>query len=70
VVFGLSDRIVAPEAAGIYREKIANCHSSIVYDAGHAIVAERPEALLDVVSDYVERQETFIVGKGEGVINP
>lgn len=70
VVFGLNDRLVDPAAASIYREKISNCHASIVYDAGHAIVAERPEALVDVVSDYVERQETFIVGKGAGVINP
>jgi pimeloyl-ACP methyl ester carboxylesterase len=70
VVFGLNDRLVAGEAAGIYRENIPRCHVSIVYDAGHAIVAERPDALIDVVSDYVERQETFIVSKVEGVINP
>lgn len=70
VAFGLNDRLVATQAAGIYREKISNCHVSIVYDAGHAIVAERPEALIDAVADYVERRETFIVGKGGGVINP
>ncbi|MCH8082451.1 MAG: alpha/beta hydrolase [Proteobacteria bacterium] len=70
VAFGLNDRLVATQAGSIYREKIPNCHVSIVYDTGHAIVAERPEALIDAVSDYVERRETFIVGKGEGVINP
>lgn len=69
-VFGLNDRLAATEAASIYRSGIPNCHTSIVYDAGHGIVLERPEALIDVVSDYVERQETFIVGKGAGVINP
>ena len=69
-VFGLNDRLAGTEAASIYRAGIPNCHTSIVYDAGHAIVLERPEALIDVVSDYVERQETFIVGKGAGVINP
>ena len=70
VIFGLNDRLAAREAAAVYKEKIPKCHVSIVYDAGHAIAAERPEALVDVVSDYAERQETFIVGKGEGVINP
>ena len=70
VVFGLQDKMVAPEAAGVYRGKIANSNLSIVYDAGHVIVAERPEALINAVSDYVERRETFIVGRQSSIINP
>ena len=69
-VFGLNDRMVAPEAARVYREKIPNCNISLVYDAGHAIVADRPEALTSLVSDFVERRETFIVGRESGLINP
>ena len=70
VVFGLADKLVAPEAAGIYRGKIPNSNLSIVYDAGHLIVAERPEALINAVADYVEHRETFIVGRQTGIINP
>ena len=70
VVFGLEDRLVAPQAASLYREKIPVCNVSIVYDAGHAIIAERPEALINAVSDYVEHRETFIVGRQNQVINP
>ena len=70
VVFGLQDKLVAPEAGGIYREKIANSNLSFVYDTGHVIIAERPEALIDAVSDYVERRETFVVGRGSSIINP
>ena len=70
VVFGLEDKIVAKESASVYREKIPNCNVSIVYDAGHAIVADRPEALASVVSDFVERRETFIVGRQSGLVNP
>ena len=70
VVFGLKDKMVAPEAARIYHEKIPNCNVSIVYDAGHLILAERPEALINAVSDYVERRETFIVGRQSSLINP
>ena len=70
MVFGLNDNMVAPEAASIYREKIPNSNVSIVYDAGHVILAERPEALINAVSDYVERREAFIVGSQTGVINP
>ena len=42
----------------------------MVYDAGHVIVAERPEALINAVSDYVERRETFIVGRQSSIFNP
>ena len=62
--------MVSSEAARIYREKIPNCHISFVYDAGHLILLERPEALIDVVTDYVERRETFIVGRHSSMINP
>jgi len=70
VVFGSKDRMVAPEAASVYREKIPNCNMVIVYDAGHVILAERPEALISVVADYVERRETFIVGRQNRMVNP
>jgi pimeloyl-ACP methyl ester carboxylesterase len=69
-VFGLADKTVAPEAAAIYREKIPNSNVSIVYDAGHLIALDRPEALIDAVTDYVERRETFIVGRQRQIINP
>jgi pimeloyl-ACP methyl ester carboxylesterase len=70
VVFGLNDRTIAPEAAGVYKASISNCHVSLVYDAGHNIMADRPEALIDVVSDFVERGEAFIVARHSGLINP
>ena len=70
VVFGLNDRFVSPEAARVYRERIPNCNIAIVYDAGHCIIGERPEALINTVSDYAEQWETFIVGHKSGMINP
>ena len=70
VVFGLNDRTVAPEAASVYKEGIQNCNISFVYDAARDIMADRPEALTDAVADFVERRETFIVGRGSGLINP
>ena len=69
-VFGLDDRLVSPEAARVYRERIPNCNTSIVYDAGHCIIGERPEALLNAVADYAEQWETYIVGRRTGLINP
>jgi pimeloyl-ACP methyl ester carboxylesterase len=70
VLFGSEDILVAPEAARLYRARIPNSTIAFVYDAGHLIEAERPEALINAVSDYVERRETFIVGRQTGIINP
>jgi pimeloyl-ACP methyl ester carboxylesterase len=70
VLFGSEDKMVAPEAARIYRARIPNSNITFVYDAGHLIEAERPEALVNAVSDYVELRETFIVGRQTGIINP
>ncbi len=69
-VFGVEDKIVSPEAARVYRAKIPNCNISLVYDAGHLIEADRPESLINLVSDFIERRETFIVGRESTVINP
>ncbi|MBM3224397.1 MAG: alpha/beta hydrolase [Candidatus Tectomicrobia bacterium] len=70
VLFGSEDRLVAPEAARLYRARISNSNIAFIYDAGHLIEADRPEALISTVSDYVELQETFIVGRQSGIINP
>ena len=69
-VFGQEDRLVSSEAPRIYREKIPNCNIALVYDAGHCIIGDRPEALRNTVLDYAEHWETFIVGHQTGVINP
>ncbi len=70
VVFGQEDRLVASEAGGLWKGRVPNCSISYVYDAGHAIGVDRPDALADVVLDFVERRETFIVEKRSSVINP
>jgi pimeloyl-ACP methyl ester carboxylesterase len=70
VLFGSEDKTVAPEAARLYRTSIPNSNIAFVYDAGHLVEAERPEALINAVSDYVELRETFIVGRQTGIINP
>ncbi|MDA0263241.1 MAG: alpha/beta hydrolase [Chloroflexi bacterium] len=69
-LFGSRDRLVSPEAARVYRENIPNCNISIVYDAGHCIIADRPEALVNAVDDYAQQWETYIVGRRTGLINP
>ncbi len=68
VVFGQEDPLAA--SASVYRERIPNCNIAFVYDAGHDIPAERPQALLNLVADYLQRRETFIVQNRSSVISP
>jgi pimeloyl-ACP methyl ester carboxylesterase len=70
VLFGTEDRTIPPEMGRIYREKLPNCHVVLVYDAGHDVDAERPEAFASVVSDFLERRGQFVVTRTSGLVNP
>jgi pimeloyl-ACP methyl ester carboxylesterase len=70
VVFGTADRLVPPAIGRIYRERMPNCHYVMVYDAGRTIAAERPEALIATLTDFLDLRETFIVSRRDGRINP
>jgi hypothetical protein len=46
------------------------CHFILTYDAGHYIALDRPEAFAEVVADYVQRLEAFVVQQESSVIHP
>lgn len=70
VLFGTLDRVIPPQMGHFYKELMPNCHLVFVYDAGHAIGAERPEAFAEVVADFVERREAFVISRTATVIHP
>lgn len=70
VLFGTLDRVIPPEMGRFYKELLPNCHLVFVYDAGHAISTERPEAFAEVALDFLERHEAFVVNRTETVIHP
>ncbi len=70
VVFGTMDRMIPPEMGRLYCEKLPNCHLILMYDAGHEADADRPEAFVSVVSDFIQRHEAFLVNRQSGLINP
>jgi pimeloyl-ACP methyl ester carboxylesterase len=70
VVFGTADKVVQPAMGRMFRERMPNCHYVLVYDAGHAVAAERPEALTNTITDFLDMRETFIVSRRDGRINP
>jgi len=70
MLLGTKDEVIPPETGRLYVERIPNCYYALVYDAGHAIEAERPEALFAAVRDFLEQRETFVVSRKNTVINP
>jgi pimeloyl-ACP methyl ester carboxylesterase len=70
VLFGTVDRVIPPNMGHIYKELMPNCHLVFVYDAGHAISTERPEAFTEVVADFIERHEAFVISRTPTVIHP
>ena len=70
VLFGTEDRLIPTEMGPVYREIMPNCHLIYVYDAGHHVDADRPEAFAEVVGDFLERHEQFVVQRASSLIHP
>ncbi len=70
VLFGTEDRLIPTEMGRVYREIMPSSYLIYVYDAGHHIDADRPEAFAGVVSDFLERHEQFLVNRTSSLINP
>ena len=68
--FGTEDKVMPPEVAHIYADLLPNCHLMMIYDAAHAVDADRPEAVAAVAADFFERHEKFLVRQQSDVINP
>ena len=70
VLFGTSDRAIPPEMGRHYRELLPDCQYVLVYDAGHLLDADRPEAFASAVDDFLQRPDGFLVSRSSGVIHP
>jgi pimeloyl-ACP methyl ester carboxylesterase len=69
VMFGQNDGIINPINGRTYRQLMPNCVLMYVYDAAHEIAQDRPEAFVDVVSDFIRRGMNFIVNDADRLIN-
>jgi pimeloyl-ACP methyl ester carboxylesterase len=70
VLFGTLDHVIPPEMGRTYKELIPSCHFALVYDAGHLIGAERPEAFTEIVGDFLDRHDAFLISRTETMIHP
>jgi pimeloyl-ACP methyl ester carboxylesterase len=70
VLFGTLDHVIPPDMGRCYKALLPNCHLVLVYDAGHAISTDRPEAFAEVTTDYIERHEAFVISRTKTLIHP
>jgi pimeloyl-ACP methyl ester carboxylesterase len=70
VLVGTRDRSGSREAGHLCREQIPACYLVLVYDAGHAIAADRRDACLSPINDFLEQGEGFIVSHESQMIRP
>jgi len=70
ILLGTRDDAVLAATGRSYKALIPGSHLVFVYEAGHAIGADRPEAFAEVVADFVERRDAFVISRAQTVIHP
>ena len=70
ILCGTRDQISPSSYGRLYKEIMPKSNLVMIYDAGHGLENERPQAVLEVVADYVERHDSFLVTRQDGLINP
>jgi pimeloyl-ACP methyl ester carboxylesterase len=69
-LFGTKDAIAPPESGDRYRAALPDCNLMFVYEAGHDIAHDRPEALAFIALEFFERKDLFLVSRESGVTLP
>ncbi len=70
VLFGTRDGLIPPSMAPRYKQLLLNGYIVYIYEAAHEMQFDRPEAVAEVVSDFAERQEAFLVNAMSALLNP
>jgi pimeloyl-ACP methyl ester carboxylesterase len=70
VLFGTEDQVTPCDLGEIYRAIMPACQQVLIYDAAHAIDADRPEAVTAVMQDFLSRHESFLVKDQSGLLYP
>ena len=68
VLFGTLDAVIPSTIGRFYPGLIPRCHLVLVYDAGHVISVDRPEAFAEIVHDFLDHHESFVVRRISSLI--
>ncbi len=69
-LFGTTDELIPTAFARRYRALMPACNVVFVYGAGHSITEDRPEAAAQIIQDFLEEPEAFLVNRRDGALAP
>src|SRR5262249_47014036 len=70
VLFGTRDRVIPPAMGRGFFELVSDAHLGVGFGGRHAPMGGRPEAFTEVVTDFLERTDAFIISRTKTVIYP
>lgn len=68
VLLGTRDPQAPPALGRQWRELQPGCHVVFVYDAGHDLASDRPDAFADAVIDFTQDPGGFLVNRRDGAV--
>ncbi len=66
-LFGTRSAIASPATGGRYKRTLAKCHLVYVYDA-EDVASDRLEAASEIIIDFLQRRDAFLVNNKDGRI--
>lgn len=67
-LFGTRDELIPTDFARRYRRLMPKSNVMFVYDAGHLITEDRPEAAASIIEDFLAEPGGFLVNRTSGAI--
>jgi len=67
-LYGTRDSQAPPTTSRGWRALMPGCHVVFVYDAGHDLAADQPQAFADIVLDFVRDPAAFLVNRRDGSV--
>ncbi len=68
-LFGTRDELIPTSLARRYRQLMPKANVVFVYDAGHSITEDRPEAAASVIEDFLGEPGGFLVNRASGALS-
>jgi pimeloyl-ACP methyl ester carboxylesterase len=68
-LFGTRDELIPTSYARRYRQLMPKAHVMFVYDAGHGLLKDRPEAVAALIEDFLEEPGGFLVNRTSGKLS-
>ena len=67
-LFGTRDALIPTAFARRYKQLLPKANVMFVYDAGHSIIEDRPEATAALIEDFLQEPGGFLVNRTSGAL--